>query len=46
MRGYIHDYQIRRERIFMNVPPATVRHLRFQTSTAENLVQPSALLQF
>ncbi len=46
MRGYIHVYQIRRERSFMNVPPATVRHLRFQTSTAENLVQPSALLQF
>jgi phospholipid N-methyltransferase len=27
---YIRDYQIRRERIFINVPPATVRHLRFK----------------
>jgi phospholipid N-methyltransferase len=26
--GYIRNYQIRRERIFINVPPATVRHLR------------------
>src|SRR5260370_24812363 len=26
--GYIRDYQIRRERIFINVPPAMVRHLR------------------
>ncbi len=25
--GYIRDYQVRRERIFINVPPATVRHL-------------------
>jgi phospholipid N-methyltransferase len=30
MRSYIRDYQIRRERIFINVPPATVRHLRFK----------------
>lgn len=30
MRGYIRDYQIRRERIFINVPPATVRYLRFK----------------
>jgi phospholipid N-methyltransferase len=28
--GYIREYQIRRERIFINVPPATVRHLRFK----------------
>lgn len=27
---YIRDYQIRRERIFINVPPATVRHLRLK----------------
>lgn len=25
--GYIRNFQIRRERIFINVPPATVRHL-------------------
>jgi phospholipid N-methyltransferase len=25
--GYIRNYQVRRERIFINVPPATVRHL-------------------
>ncbi len=28
--GYIREFQIRRERIFMNVPPALVRHLRFE----------------
>lgn len=33
MRGYIRDYQIRRERIFINVPPATVRYLRFKQVT-------------
>jgi phospholipid N-methyltransferase len=27
---YIRNYQIRRQRIFINMPPATVRHLRFQ----------------
>lgn len=34
MRGYIRDYQVRRERIFINVPPATVRHLRFKPAPA------------
>jgi phospholipid N-methyltransferase len=28
--GYIRNFQIRRERIFINVPPATVRHLRLK----------------
>jgi len=28
--GYIRNYEIRREQILINVPPATVRHLRFQ----------------
>jgi phosphatidylethanolamine/phosphatidyl-N-methylethanolamine N-methyltransferase len=28
--GYIREYQIRRERIFINVPPATVRHMRLK----------------
>jgi phospholipid N-methyltransferase len=28
--GYIRAYQVRRERVFMNVPPAVVRHLRFR----------------
>ncbi len=27
--GYVRDFQIHRERIFINVPPAMVRHLRF-----------------
>jgi phospholipid N-methyltransferase len=27
---YIRNYQIRRQRIFINMPPATVRHLRFK----------------
>jgi phosphatidylethanolamine/phosphatidyl-N-methylethanolamine N-methyltransferase len=47
MRGYIRDYQIRRERIFINVPPATVRHLRFQPgsrSLAEVIEHPSSVL--
>ncbi len=30
MRGFIREYQIRREQIFINVPPATVRHLRLK----------------
>jgi phospholipid N-methyltransferase len=32
--GYVRDFQVRRERIFMNVPPATVRHLRFERQPA------------
>lgn len=32
--GYIRDYQVRRERIFINVPPATVRHLRLKPAPA------------
>jgi phospholipid N-methyltransferase len=43
MRHYIRDYQIRRERIFINVPPATVRYLRFKP-TAETVVHPSSVL--
>jgi phospholipid N-methyltransferase len=35
LRGYIHDYQVRLERIFINVPPATVRHLRLKPALAE-----------
>jgi phospholipid N-methyltransferase len=30
MRRYVRDFQVRRERVFMNVPPATVRHLRLK----------------
>jgi phospholipid N-methyltransferase len=47
MRGFIRDYQIRRERILINVPPATVRHLRFKPtarSVAEVLEHPSSVL--
>lgn len=47
MRGYIRDYQIRRERILINVPPATVRHLRFQPMTprsSEKIAHPSSLM--
>jgi phosphatidylethanolamine/phosphatidyl-N-methylethanolamine N-methyltransferase len=47
MRGYIRDYQIRRERIFINVPPATVRHLRFQPMACpvvEVIEHPSSVL--
>jgi phospholipid N-methyltransferase len=28
--GYIRNFQVRRERVFANVPPATVRHLRLK----------------
>ena len=35
--GYIRNYQIRRERIFINVPPATVRHLRLKPRAAAAL---------
>jgi phospholipid N-methyltransferase len=31
---YIDAYQIRKQRVLMNVPPAIVRHLRFQPSPA------------
>jgi phospholipid N-methyltransferase len=34
LRNYIHDYQVRLERIFINVPPATVRHLRLKPARA------------
>ena len=42
MRGYIRDYQIRRERIFINLPPATVRHLRLKPFV---VVRPSEVLK-
>lgn len=48
MRGLIREFQFRRERIFINVPPATVRHLRFQPMAlplAETVEHPSSVLQ-
>jgi phospholipid N-methyltransferase len=30
--GYIRDFQVRRERVFINVPPAIVRHLQLKPS--------------
>ena len=47
MRGYIRDYQVRREQIFINVPPATVRHLRFKPAPGESLggIPPGARLR-
>ena len=43
---YIRDYQIRRERIFINVPPATVRHLRLKPLATEPGVRvPEVLLR-
>jgi phosphatidylethanolamine/phosphatidyl-N-methylethanolamine N-methyltransferase len=48
MRGFIREYQIRRERIFINVPPATVRYLRFKPTTPrsarETAEHPSSVL--
>jgi phospholipid N-methyltransferase len=46
--GYIRDYQVRRERIFINVPPATVRHLRLKPAAlppAADERSPSVLLR-
>jgi phospholipid N-methyltransferase len=49
MRGFIRDYQIRRERIFINVPPATVRYLRFKPIMSRPALEaadhPSSVLQ-
>jgi phospholipid N-methyltransferase len=39
--GYIRSYQIRRERIFINVPPAMVRHLRFKPAPPSLVLPPS-----
>jgi phospholipid N-methyltransferase len=36
---FVHDHQVRREIVLLNVPPATVRHLRFAPPVA-----PSASL--
>ena len=36
---YVRDYQVRRERVFINVPPALVRHLRLKPTA-----QPGAPL--
>ena len=30
MSRYVRDYQVRRERVFINVPPAMVRHLQLK----------------
>ena len=43
MRGYIRNFQVRRERIFINVPPATVRHLRFKPAPALAAERPAAV---
>jgi phospholipid N-methyltransferase len=34
VRSYIRDYQVRREKVLMNVPPAIVRHLRLKPPLA------------
>ena len=36
---YIRTHQVRRERIFMNVPPAVVRHLRFSPACARRPIE-------
>jgi phospholipid N-methyltransferase len=38
--GYIRDYQIRRESILINVPPAMVRHLRLKPAAARAPAEP------
>jgi phospholipid N-methyltransferase len=46
--GFIRDYQVRRERIFINLPPATVRHLRLKPAAlpaADDARSPSVLLR-
>jgi phospholipid N-methyltransferase len=44
--GYIRAYQVRRQQVLMNVPPAVVRHLRLKPSMerATGLEQRSTLL--
>ncbi len=37
--NYIQAYQVRRQRVFMNVPPAVVRHLRLKPSAATKGVE-------
>jgi phospholipid N-methyltransferase len=44
MRGYIRNYQIRRERIYINVPPATVRYLRFDPTSPRPTTDKTAHL--
>jgi phospholipid N-methyltransferase len=36
VRGYIRSYQVRRQQVFINVPPAIVRHLCLKPSGAGN----------
>jgi phospholipid N-methyltransferase len=48
MRVYIRNFQVRRERIFINVPPATVRQMRFNPEArpaADKPARPSAVWQ-
>src|SRR5262249_56027445 len=42
---YIRDAQIRRERIFINVPPATVRHPRLKPLPPEPALRPSEAIR-
>jgi phospholipid N-methyltransferase len=35
VKEYIHSYQVRRQPILMNVPPAIVRHLRLQAPSSD-----------
>jgi phospholipid N-methyltransferase len=44
MWRYVRDFQVRRERVFINVPPATVRHLRLKPLAAAPVV-PSLLVR-
>ena len=34
MGRYVRDYQVKRERVFINVPPAMVRHLQMKPAEA------------
>jgi phospholipid N-methyltransferase len=36
--SYVKNFQVRRERIFINLPPATVRHLRFRPAVTEEVL--------
>ncbi len=42
VRNYIRAYQVRRQQVFMNVPPAIVRHLRLKPFAGRQ-VNPDAL---
>jgi phospholipid N-methyltransferase len=44
VRGYIRDYQVRRQQVLINVPPAIVRHLRLEPRAAVEVCRDRLVL--